>query len=81
MRIAVLGVAFTEKVIVKKTIVVRGSSIEAGHVVVGLTGALMPVKRVSSSTRPGMLVMETEYGAMFFSPDEEFQVVDNSPEE
>lgn len=55
---------------------VKSSELEAGHILVGSRGGLSEVERVvPSSTMPGMMLVETEHGPIYLDPDEECDVV------
>lgn len=61
----------------QKTVLVAGTDLECGQVLVGEMGGLSNIYEVkSSSSIPGLLAVETEHGFLYLDPDSEFEVLD-----
>lgn len=60
-----------------KTIIVAGTNLECGQVLVGEMGGLSNVYEVNpSSSIPGLLAVETEHGFLYLDPDGEYAVLE-----
>lgn len=63
----------------KNKIAVKGADLQAGQKLVGTYGGLSEIDDVaSSSSAPGMMLVETEHGPLYLDPDSTYDVLDYS---